>query len=127
MTRNLALTIVLSFALFAKALIPAGWMPNGDKAFEITICTGTDTHSMWLDDKGALHKENPNKTNDGDLKDKPCSFAGLGAALDLPRDIEQLPVLAVAFDSLQPRISSVAIGLGLAAPPPPATGPPVFV
>jgi hypothetical protein len=123
--RNFALTLLLSFALFAEALIPSGWMPTGGKAFEITVCTGTDTHSLWLDRAGKLHKQDPDKKN-SNSDSKSCAFAGLGAAVDLPVDTQP------AIEPQGPNITTpaprlvAAIGKGLAAPPPPQTGPPLL-
>src|SRR3546814_11810070 len=67
------------------------------------------------------HKEKPAQESTG----HPCTFSGFSAALDLP----DLGAAVVAPRPVQtalliPRIAEVAIGRGLAAPPPPPTGPP---
>jgi hypothetical protein len=123
--RDFALTLLLSFALFAKALIPSGWMPTGGKAFEITVCTGTDTHSLWLDRAGKLHKQDPDKQNDKP-DSQSCAFAGLGTVADLPA-FKQLAIQPQGPNAIAPAPRLVAaIGKGLAAPPPPPTGPPLL-
>jgi hypothetical protein len=126
MKRDFALSLILSFALLAKALIPSGWMPTGGRAFEITVCAGTDTHSLWLDDKGRLHKQDPDDRNTKS-DSKPCAFAGLGAAVDLPviPPLKRKPLATGATTSVARSVA--AIGQGLAAPPPPPTGPPLLI
>src|SRR3546814_10381788 len=77
--------------------------------------------TAWVDKDGHTHKEKPAQESTG----HPCTFSGFSAALDLP----DLGAAVVAPRPVQTallitRIAEVAIGRGLAAPPPPPTGPP---
>jgi hypothetical protein len=122
-SRHLAAALVL-MALAMRVLVPSGWMPTTERGFALTICTGVDTQTIWMDSKGKLHKEDPTK---GDaVEHSPCAFAGAPPALAANAD------MAVAAIAPQPRIvpsfvwQDVTVGHGLAAPPPPAIGPPSF-
>jgi hypothetical protein len=121
--RRLALAFVV-LALTVRALVPNGWMPDGERAFALTVCTGVDTQTIWMDSKGGLHKQHP----DGHKQSKhwPCAYAGHADASTPVADVNSdadLRLLAIRepIDPLH-----VAIGLGLAAPPPPQTGPPTL-
>jgi len=116
------LGVCLAMILAFRALVPAGWMPSEAKGQWITICSGAGVSVAWLDANGKLHKENaPAKASDS-----PCTFATLGFALDVPPFIGELPHYA-DLPSIAPiRPVLVAVGQGLAAPPPPKTGPPAL-
>jgi hypothetical protein len=116
-----ALLLVLT-ALVLRILIPAGFMPAIGSGSAITLCTGMGAVSAWVDAQGKVHKDKP--VRDG-AADHPCAFAVMAAAVDLPA-IGALPVLAGAMVSIlmAPRLAGIVTGRGLAAPPPPPTGPP---
>lgn len=109
-----------------RAAIPAGWMPSGERAFEVKICAGIEMQTAWLDKSGKLHKTDPSKKSDGDSK-QDCAFASfaLQGIVGYAHNIAFLdnsyavPIFAAS--------GNVAVGRGLAAPPPPATGPPALV
>lgn len=115
-------------ALLLRVVVPQGWMPERTTdGWRITICTGTAPMQMDMPAamaaamKGDLHT--PPDRGRGH-NDHPCAFAGCAAALSeptLPAVI--LPKAAIAA-WLTGSAMHVAIGRGLAAPPPPATGPP---
>lgn len=112
---------LLALALMFRVLIPVGWMPTTGSGFAITLCTGMGAVTAWVDKDGHTHKEKPAQESTG----HPCTFSGFSAALDLP----DLGAAVVAPRPVQTallitRIAEVAIGRGLAAPPPPPTGPP---
>lgn len=118
---RIALLLVVA-ALFMRMLIPAGWMPAAEGGTIITLCTGAGAEQAWIDDAGKLHKGA--KPGEGQA-DHPCAFGGFAAVLDLPPtggSLAFLPPLAAASPALA--TATVAIGRGLAAPPPPSTGPP---
>ncbi len=112
--------------LIVRMMIPAGWMPTVDGAgyTRITLCTGMGTQDAWLDDTGKLHKSDPGKQHQGD---SPCVFAGLGATHDVP--VVAMPALPTLTSPIVARLLAVtvSIGRGLAAPPPPSTGPPTLI
>lgn len=116
---------LIALALTMRVLIPGGWMPAaaGD-GFAITLCTGTGMDTAWVDAEGRVHKEKPAGEAGADQH---CAFAGMGMAMldgDAPAAIIA-PALAQVV--LPGRQLQVAIGQGLAAPPPPATGPPAHI
>lgn len=113
--------VLVALALFMRLLVPAGWMPAADRGLMITLCTGTGAQQAWVDEQGNVHKGKPGEGQ----ADHPCVFNGFAAVLDLPSGLDAvaapLPV-TIVLPALA--VTAVAIGRGLAAPPPPATGPP---
>ncbi|RHW16795.1 hypothetical protein D1610_13800 [Sphingomonas gilva] len=124
MPRPIALAI-LGAALLLRVLIPTGWMPahGADGATRITLCTGMGLVQAWVDADGTIHDKQPREKS---AADQPCAFAGLAMAGDLPDVAALLEAAALPIATPLATRSSTAIGQGLAAPPPPATGPPAF-
>ncbi|AHE56627.1 hypothetical protein [Sphingomonas sanxanigenens] len=124
---TLALLLV-ACALLLRIAIPAGWMPStgADGLIRITLCTGQGQMEAWVDGDGRIHDRKPGKSEP--KTDHPCAFAGLIVpALDAaPIDT---PLRFARGDGVVPAFAHevVAIGHGLAAPPPPPTGPPAFL
>ena len=124
MRRRFGWLLLLVAALLARSVAPEGWMPvvNAAGGIEITVCNGTGPDDvMVLSPDGKLHHKAPGKNQSGDHA---CAFSGLGVA-DAPPTLVALaaPIFAPdAAPTLDP-IDAVP-GRGLAAPPPPATGPP---
>ncbi|GLI99376.1 hypothetical protein [Sphingobium sp. BS19] len=118
---------VLLLAMFARLLVPAGWMPSTDvgRGYTITLCTGSGAMAAWVDADGTVRK---NKPATSDRTDQPCAFAGFLNIVALADPVGQAVrfVLFVLPQGVLP-IVSVAIGRGLAAPPPPPTGPPAIL
>lgn len=117
------LMVVLALAL--RIAIPSGWMPSAEKAFAITVCTGMDIQTVWIDKQGNVHKEAPGKGKG--VKHAPCAFAGYNGPVDLPQSRVALTFGPAALETRQFPSSTVSVGHGLAAPPPPAIGPPNLV
>lgn len=113
-------------ALAVRALVPAGWMPTfADGRTTITLCTGAGMVEAWVDEDGKIHKEQPAGST---THNQPCAFAGLGAVADIPMAAAMVAQpLAYSAPSLAFDAANIAIGLGLAAPPPPAIGPPTLI
>jgi hypothetical protein len=122
--RNIAAAFIV-LALAIRVIIPAGFMPSSERSFALTICAGMDTQTVWMDKSGKLHKEDPSKGKSVDHQ--PCAFAGVPLASAVPpSDIQfAMPHLALAVPVLVER--EVRVGAGLAAPPPPAIGPPSLI
>lgn len=116
---------LLALALLARVLVPAGWMPAEGRGMAITLCSGSGAVAAWVDADGKIQKHDPAK---GAMPDHPCAFAGLGMPM-LGGDVPAAPLLApVPRDELAGlSLAPAAIGRGLAAPPPPATGPPASI
>lgn len=109
------LGLVLALAIALKLLVPQGWMPG---ATGLIICP--DASPVAMAPAHHNHHDAPGKP----APHQPCAFAGLGLAAAPPTAIPELsPPAAVPPVALSgPR--PVAVGRGLAAPPPPSTGPP---
>ncbi|HEU4959514.1 MAG TPA: hypothetical protein VFT56_03830 [Sphingomonas sp.] len=128
-----SLTVVqrrLLLALFACALvlriaIPSGWMPVADAGgWRLTVCDGMGPAAAMAAMPGMAHHQHAPPPHD--QGDHPCTFAGLALAVALP-DLVPVPVVPAPLAMAPPAVAGlVAIGRGLAAPPPPATGPPAF-
>lgn len=120
-----ALVALLLAALLAgRMVVPAGWMPvQTSQGFTIQLCSSSGAGEAWVDAAGKLHRgHQPGKP--AAPKD-PCPFA----ALPMPASLGSAPAVPAMLPvaSLAPAIAwqAAAIGRGLAAPPPPATGPPL--
>jgi hypothetical protein len=122
----------MAFALIAMAIraaVPVGFMlaPDHDRWVVMTLCSGSGPMQMALNLDTGEHRDGSAPTDGekgGAAHHAPCVFA---AATNLaPPD----PLFEVAHrpatiaDSAPALSGSVAIGRGLAAPPPWATGPP---
>ena len=121
MRRRALAALVLGAALLLRALVPAGYMfaPAQDgRTLTVTVCTGSAPQQieLALPGKGSTQREH-------EAKDGPSAFAGLGTlAANADAPTLALPPEPSQTDPLPPL--AVAIGRGLAAPPPPQTGPP---
>jgi len=127
--RATLLLAILAVAMLARALVPAGWMPaiQGDRV-RLILCDGTATAAIAP--VGAMagmahHGRDAPAHHPGGMPDHPCAFAGAVAALASPLAASP-PILRPAAAVALPERRLVSIGRGLAAPPPPPTGPPAF-
>ncbi len=115
--------IVLALAM--RVIVPAGWMPSAASGYPtFTLCTGSGMVEAWVDQGGKIHKSLPGK---GGATGEPCAFAGAGVgyvANDLPA---ALPVRFLTAVLLIIAGTCTSVGQGLAAPPPPSTGPPNLI
>lgn len=124
-TRGSGWALALLFcALLVRAMVPAGWMPVASgNGYSIEFCTGKGAVSMWVDGAGKVHKQKP-ASREG--ADQPCAFSGLAHAVALPEvTTPPVPLIAIVAMLGALPIAAVAVGRGLAAPPPPPTGPPI--
>ena len=121
------LLLIAVIALLARALVPGGWMPvAGPAGVQLALCDGdmpavAPAHAM----AGMAMPARPGlPAHHHGAPDHPCSFAAAAAALDVPTLPPSLPAPSAdhAFAAAAP--FAVTIGRGLAAPPPPPTGPP---
>jgi len=94
-----ALLLVSLLALFWRAALPAGFMPErlGD-GWVVTLCTGQGLVSAAVDDNGAPQDgTSPSKPGDKqNLATSVCAFASLGLPL-LPATPATLLAIALAF------------------------------
>jgi hypothetical protein len=114
--------IALAFlALVLKVAAPPGFMfdAKADGRLGLVICTGHGP--LKLDDRGGKAPAQKSRS------DAPCAFAGNVAPPEPKAFALQGPRVAfVAAIAPQSRPDQ-APGRGLAAPPPPAVGPPVLI
>lgn len=114
------LWLLLAAALFLRAVVPQGYMPERSTAGSIAL-TLCNSDGVWL---VPLNHDGDKPDKSGQRADPPCAFAGLGAPAVPPPASEALPPLApvpLAFapapdapeQSGQPRLL------------PPARGPPL--
>ena len=119
---------MIACALFLRILVPQGWMvAQTADGWRMTICTGTGPMQMEMPGDMASAMDGTHHGSgdqDHNANDHPCAFSSLAMALDAP----PLPVLAlskIVLDRLPTGLPTIiGVGRGLAAPPPPATGPP---
>lgn len=113
---------LLALALFVRALVPTGWMPVATaNGVRMELCAGQAMPTQAM--AGMKHGHDQGKQA---LPDHPCAFAGLGLAADIAPPLVVVALALMPPPMLAPRGLAVAVGRGLAAPPPPATGPPAF-
>lgn len=136
---NPRIAALIALALLLKALVPAGWMPAFEGgALTLRVCgawaegidrpqpsgsghghhTGPTAHGSH-----AAHNDEPQHHGEGPGTEQPCAFAATGQS-DGPTgpNVETLPLATQSAAPVFPH--TVALGRGLAAPPPPSTGPP---
>ena len=123
-----AMLALIAGALIVRVLIPQGWMPAATGGgFSLTICTGmgpmrvTDSPGVAMSPRGMHHMPAGQDHGSGD---HPCTYASAVMAMAEPL-LPMLDLLAPMAATI-PAASSTAVSLGrgLAAPPPPSTGPP---
>lgn len=122
--RNIAAGLIV-LALALRVVIPSGFMPSSERGFALTICTGMDTQTVWMDKSGKLLKEDPSKGKS--VEHQPCAFAGAIMASGLPIGDFTIALAPVAATAAVFAAMEVLVGTGLAAPPPPAIGPPSYI
>ena len=117
---------IFACAMLVRVLIPAGWMPTtgSDGMVRISICTGMGAQAAWLDRDGKIHKDAPKS---GHHDPQPCGFGILGLGLGTAADITPLLPTAPTAAAILVARQTLVIGNGLAAPPPPSTGPPSLI
>ncbi len=119
---------LILLALMMRVLIPAGWMPSAEKGQMITLCTGMGVKQAWLGHDGALQDQAPEEKQHGSDPDQnPCAFSGIGFAAINNAVFAPAPRLVSVETQMANIGQEVNIGRGLAAPPPPATGPPTLI
>lgn len=141
LNRGLAAWLV-ALTLAVRLLVPAGYMPMAGKA-GLEICAGQtmglaaeftpDTAMAAMPNMGSSHASMPahgagHGTHSAGAGDHDCGFAAaVGGAGALPGLIVPAMPAPVALPVAFIRVFVLRPGLGLAAPPPPKTGPPNFL
>jgi len=118
------LLMLAMLALGLKILIPPGYMaappqPDGP-GFNLVLCT-----AQGMVDLGAASDDQAPSDEDDGARHNPCVFAGHGVGATAPDLLTSQPVAFLPAALAPLEISTdLAPGRGLAAPPPPARGPP---
>jgi hypothetical protein len=126
--------LLLGCALLLRVLIPAGWMPAAGGGLRIELCAdggamaGFEREAQRRFDQavaGAAGHAGKSERSDDPRKDQPCAFSGLALAWTQPEAFGLLSPAPPPAAAPVPALVA-AVGRGLAAPPPPSTGPPAF-
>lgn len=127
--------LLLGCALLLRVLVPAGWMPAAGGGFGIEMCAdggavaGFAREAQRRFDQAvagaAGHEGSGGERSDDPHKDQPCAFSGLALAWTQPDAFGLLPPAPAPATTPAPA-PIASVGRGLAAPPPPSTGPPAF-
>lgn len=125
------LIAMLLCVLAVRVIVPQGfmWTTSGNGTPAMVACPGmmpaTPAPAMSKMSKMSAMHHGDRHDHDGRTADHPCAFAAAGAAVDLAAMLHPLAVIAAARVAPVARLHIFARpGLGLAAPPPPKTGPP---
>ena len=114
--------LLLALALWMRLVVPDGYMIGADTGGRlpvIEICTG----------HGAAHIADPTGKKQSDhapAADHICAFAAASAAVDLIAPLQSIVSPTSSPASASAKIPAALPGRGLAAPPPPKTGPPAL-
>ncbi|UYY59077.1 hypothetical protein [Sphingomonas sp. S2-65] len=125
--RRVAL-LLLACALFLRVMVPAGWMPQASASGVALKWCGESGRALPEEARAELAKAlgaHGQQKHDA-APEHPCPFAVAAVALPAP-EVSAALALPHACDDVAPAlVSAVAPGLGLAAPPPFSTGPPLL-
>ena len=114
---NAGLVLAL-LALLVRAAIPSGYMVAQDHGPKLVICSG---HAVTPPDPGGKPSDDTHKP------DPLCAFTGAHVALTAPAGPDLAPWTRLATETVTLHRPDLTPGRGLAAPPPPATGPPILL
>lgn len=110
-----------TLALVFRVAVPTGFMVGeGTTGPTIVICSGSGPMTMTLPGVPAKHDGKADKA------DHPCVFAAAHVAAPAPVPTSDVLVLRSALSAPMLASGDLRPGLGLAAPPPPKTGPPAL-
>jgi len=126
--REIALAIALLALLLARLASPPGYMlaahPPGWGLPGLVPCDGQRAFPAAMD--GHMGHE-PSKQDHGEKGDpQVCAFAAVGHAFTLASGIPTVGIAEIASRASPLVLRAQQPGRGLAAPPPPKTGPPSF-
>jgi len=123
--------LLAALALLVRLIVPAGFMPAASASGTPTlvICTGQGQMAMPMPTgmhmAGMEHGKAP-ADHDGDMASHGCFLAAVGGAIDIAAPLASIPLPFIV--AAEPVVHAFVArpGLGLAAPPPPKTGPPAL-
>ena len=122
---RLIAAIAIAVAILFRLAVPTGWMPAADQAFLLVPCPD---QGVALPPRPAGHGAHatPDAEHDhqGAGDKQPCPFAGAVMPFDLPPLGPDAAAAPAPVELALSRPGATSVGQGLAAPPPPSTGPP---
>ena len=127
-----ALVVALLLCVLAvRVLVPQGfmWSSGADGSPQMVLCSGfatTQGLTPLAATALAAQHHSDQRGHDGKTGDHPCAFATAGAAVDLAAASHPVAALPLGVPAPTTLYLFLRPGLGLAAPPPPKTGPPAF-
>ena len=118
--------VLAAMALLLRLAFPTGFMlaPSRAELPTIVICTGQGAMTVTLGEDGRPAKAGESHKSNSDKTSHPCTFAAATVAAVAPLLVAVLIPQRLAQVALPPLLTTQRPGLGLAAPPPPTTGPP---
>jgi len=119
---------LFAFALLVRVIVPQGYMlaPADDGLIRISVCTGYGAVEMGMDQEGRLVAIGDAPDHGKDKAKPDCPFAAALSPVLPNGSIPQFVGPRLSAAKLLPPATQVAPGRGLAAPPPPSTGPPAL-
>ncbi|WP_416906949.1 MAG: hypothetical protein ACMVO5_07745 [Polymorphobacter sp.] len=129
--------VLCALAALLPWLVPNGWMigrseqgglaliPCAEQSNALASLANASAHAMHEHhgDAGAALTHNADHKGHDESADSGCGMAALAAPVLLPATADISHIIEPA-DIISPIAPNLAPGRGLAAPPPPATGPP---
>ena len=123
--------MLVACALLVRMLVPSGFMiaPGATGLPTVIECPGQDPVAPMapMAMPGMAGHDMHHKGGEHDKSaDHPCAFAAANAAVDLTAAVHPVAQTTVAAFAPTQFHTFARPGLGLAAPPPPKTGPPIL-
>lgn len=118
--------MLAAMALLLRLAFPTGFMlsPSRSDLPTIVICTGQGAMTVTLGEDGKPVKAGETHKSDTDKTSHPCTFAVASVVAVAPALVAILSPQRLTQVARPPLLTTQRPGLGLAAPPPPTTGPP---
>jgi hypothetical protein len=122
--------LLMALALLARMLVPSGFMPETSSGgiLALVMCSGQGPMAVPMHDgmqtafSAAHHQDHQQPQS----SDHTCPFAAAAAAAALAQVPQALMPFVVVEGARLAASLFARPGLGLAAPPPPKTGPPLL-
>ena len=118
-------------ALLVRAIVPTGYMlaeadTGSGRYLTLELCDAHGSKPQIIDLETGKILDLPNESTSSNPPQHPCVFAGVVAST--PPDSAHEPVIfKVERDVDFGIVRDLRPGRGIAAPPPPSTGPPSFI
>jgi hypothetical protein len=126
--RDFPIVLLLALALLARMVVPTGWMPVFDGSeLRLEMCGDSAPPPEAVQAMHAIYGgKHGDPSGHGAKHEPPCPYAALSFAATTSEGLFIAAAPPVHAEPATFPASMVAVGRGLAAPPPPATGPPLL-